>query len=389
MTDCRACSWLMQWSGLFATVALLSHVGAVPDPRTGERVSRTASVSRLPGLSPQQLAGQRVIYSYSGLTPPGSLLATIRAGEAAGVIFFADNISSASQIRAVIGELQAAAAQSPVKASLLMMTDQEGGLVRRLAGAPVLSEKQVGQRPRPLAAARRAGRAAALNLRGAGINVNLAPVLDVYRSVGNFIDQYARSYGRSPRLVARLGGGFIAAQQRGGVAATAKHFPGLGAATTSQNTDSRAVTINVSLRSLRSVDELPYASAISAGVRLVMASWATYPALDPRRPAGLSSIVVQRELRGRLKFGGVTLTDALEAGALGRFGSTSSRAVLAAGAGMDLLLCSSQSVSQGASAVTALANALQGGTLRNPAFMASVDRVLTLRAALGPAAPGG
>jgi len=387
MIECRACSWLMHWSGLFAALALLAHVGAAPNSRIFDRVTRTASASQLPVLSPQQLAGQRVIFSYSGLTPPGSLLARIRAGEAAGVIFFSDNISSAGQIKSVVGALQAAAAQSPVKTPLLMMTDQEGGLVRRLPGAPVLSEKQIGAGARPLAAARRAGRAAAINLRGAAINVNLAPVLDVYRAAGNLIDQYGRSYAMRSPAVARLGAGFIAAEQRGGVAATAKHFPGLGAATASQDTDSRAATLHISLRSIRSVDELPYTAAIAAGVRLVMVSWATYPALDPRRPAGLSSIVVQRELRRRLKFGGVTITDALEAGALGRFGATSSRAVLAAGAGMDLLLCASQSVSQGTSAVTALANALQRGTLGNAAFMASVDRALILRAALGPTVP--
>jgi beta-N-acetylhexosaminidase len=389
MIDCRACSWLMQWSGLFAAVALLSHVGAAPSPRDFDRVTHTASASQLPMLSPQQLAGQRVIYSYSGLTPPISLLSGIRAGEAAGVIFFGDNISSAGQIKGVVAELQAAAAQSPVKTPLLIMTDQEGGLVRRLPGPPVPSEKQVGERPRPVAAARRAGRAAAINLRGVGINVNLAPVLDVYRAAGDFLDQYGRSYGMRPRAVARLGEAFIAAQQRGGVAATAKHFPGLGAATTSQDTDSRLVSLRISLGSLRSVDELPYTAAIAAGVRLVMVSWATYPALDPRRPAGLSSIVVQRELRGLLKFSGVTITDALEAGALGRFGATSSRAVLAARAGMDLLLCASQSVGQGASAVTALAKALHGGTLGDPAFTASVDRVLALRAALEPTVPRG
>jgi beta-N-acetylhexosaminidase len=334
-----------------------------------------------PALSLYQLAGQRVIYSYAGLRPPDLLLDKIRTGEAAGVIFFAGNISSQTQIRGVIAKLQRASAQSPVKASLLMMTDQEGGLVRRLAGAPQLSEKQIGASPHPRSAARQAGRDAGLNLKRAGMNVNLAPVLDVYRTPGNFIDRFGRSYSSSARKVATLGREFIAAQQHAGVAATAKHFPGLGAAA-SENTDERPVTLHVPLRSLRAADELPYRDAIAAGVRLVMVSWATYPAVDSRRPAGLSSAIVREELRGRLGFTGVTITDALGAGALHPFGPVSNRAVLTAGAGMDLLLCAGQDVHEGARAVDALAAALHRGRLDTAAFRAAVRRVSALRAVL-------
>ena len=80
------------------------------------------------------------------------------------------------------------------------------------------------------------------------------------------------------------GQAFITAQQQTGVAATAKHFPGLGSATKSQNTDTGPVTLNASLSGLRSKDEVPYPAAITAGVKLIMASWATYPALDAAQP---------------------------------------------------------------------------------------------------------
>ena len=78
-------------------------------------------------LTLRELAGQRVIYSYAGLQPPASLLKLIKAGEAAGVIFFGSNITSGPQLRATTDELQQAAEQSPVHAPLLMMLDQEGG----------------------------------------------------------------------------------------------------------------------------------------------------------------------------------------------------------------------------------------------------------------------
>jgi beta-N-acetylhexosaminidase len=348
---------------------------ARPAPAGGTRTVRRARAS----LSSQQLAGQRVIFSYPGLTVPSSLLAQIRAGEAAGVIFFGANISSDAQIASVISQLRAAQRQSPVPSPLLLMTDQEGGLVRRLPGAPVMSEKQIGASANPALAASQAGTGAGQNLASVGMNVNLAPVLDVFYKSGNFIDQFQRSYSNKAATVTSCGRAFITAQQQTGVAATAKHFPGLGSATKSQNTDTGPVTLTVSLSGLRSKDEAPYPAAIAAGVSLVMASWAIYPALDARLPAGLSPTVIQNELRGRLGYRGVTVTDAIEAGALASFGSDGQRAVLAAKAGMDLLLCSAQDVTEGQSVTQALASALDSGQLDAAGFNAAVQRVTALR----------
>ncbi|HTR92005.1 MAG TPA: glycoside hydrolase family 3 N-terminal domain-containing protein [Trebonia sp.] len=339
----------------------------------------------LAGLSAQQLAGQRVVYSYAGLNPPASLISLIEHGEAAGVIFFGQNISSKAQIAAVIKRLEQANASplNPVRAPLLLMTDQEGGQVRRLPGQPDLSEKQIGAEPlsQAKAAATAAGKGAAANLRGVGMNVNLAPVLDVYRTAGDFDDQYGRSYSMKPAVVSALGANMIKAQQAGKVAATAKHFPGLGAATAAQNTDAGPVMLNLTPAGIRGIDEAPFKTAISAGVKLVMLSWAVYPAIQAR-PAGLSPKVVQGELRSRLKFTGVTITDALEAGALKNYGTMANRALLAAQAGMDLILASSQNVTQGQQARGGLAVAYSNGTLGHQAFLASVNRVIALRKSL-------
>jgi beta-N-acetylhexosaminidase len=338
----------------------------------------------LPTMTDRQLAGQRVIYSYSGLTPPARLLRRIRNGQAAGVIFFSQNISSRTQISQVAAELQQADQSSlnPVQEPLLLMTDQEGGLVRRLPGSPAKSEKQIGESTDPGSAARNAGQGAGRNLHGVGLNVNLAPVLDVYRQAGNFIDQFGRSYSMDPNVVSALGADFIKAQQAEGVAATGKHFPGLGAATTSQNTDERPVTLNLSKSQIQTIDEFPYQAAIGAGVKLIMVSWASYPALGSHRPAGLSSKVVQGELRQRLGFTGVTITDALEAGGLVHYGSVANRSILAATAGMDLLLCSEQHDIQGIQALDALLGGYRDGTLNQADFQASVARVIALRASL-------
>jgi beta-N-acetylhexosaminidase len=378
----------MSCAGRAGEAAPLSPTTAAPHPTASHTVAPPTTAVPSPRamtskLSNAQLAGQRVVYSYRGKTPPAALFARIRRGEAAGVMFFKDNISSRSQIHQVITELQEANRQSPVRAPLLMMTDQEGGLVRRLPGAPYLSAEQVGAASHPVTAAQQAGASAGQNLRGVGMNVNLAPVLDVYRTAGDFDDQYHRSFSQNPKTVAALGAAFIEAQQRTGVAATAKHFPGLGTAGAQQNTDKVPVTLHVPVRTLRAVDELPYQAAIEAGAKLIMVSWARYPSLDPDRPAGLSPTIVQGELRRRFGFQGVTITDALEAGGLKAFGSTSRRGVLAAGAGMDLLLYSAENVSEGINGLNALVTALRSGRLNSANFRASAERVMALRASLG------
>jgi len=364
----------LRWSAALlatATAAVLASTGPA------------SAAEPLTAAQARALAGQRVIYSYSGLEPPQALFDRIRAGEAAGVIFFTENVDSLEQIAGVVEELRAAAAQSPNTAPLLLMTDQEGGQVRRLPGEPYDSHKDIGQAADAPTTATIAGRGAGENLAGVGMNVNLAPVLDVYREPGDLMDQFERSFSTDPAAVGELGANYLTAQQELGVAATVKHFPGLGTASSSENTDEGPATLPVSASELRGVDEAPYQQAISAGAKLVMLSWATYPALDADLPAGLSPVVVGQELRQRLGYTGVTITDALEARALTEFGSVGERGVLAAGAGMDLLLASTRDVNQGDQVVDGLATALADGTLDQGAFDEAVARVNALRDSLG------
>jgi beta-N-acetylhexosaminidase len=337
-------------------------------------------------LSPRQMAGQRVIYSYNGFSAPSGLLALIRRGEVGGVIFFSFNISSESQLRGVIAQLVAANAspQNPArKYPLLLMTDQEGGEVRRMPWAgPVQSEAQIGMSGNPAGQAATAGTQAAAGLRAVGMNVNLAPVLDVYRQPGDFDDQFHRSFSMNPGIASQAGAAFIAAQQAGHVAATAKHFPGLGAAATSQDTDMQSVHITLPASTLRNVDEYPYKAAIRAGVKLIMVSWANYPALDARLPAGLSPTIVQGELQRRLGFNGVTITDALGAGALRAYGSLPNKTMLAARAGMDALLCTAIRPLPGGECVTGVENGYLDGVLPKTAFEAQLAQLLQLRSGL-------
>ena len=371
---------LSRRSTLLAGAGLAAAAGLrLATPATAATRPVSDLVSR---LTPQQKAGQRVIFSYPGTVVPQTLLDLIASGGAGGVILFGENVSSLSQITDAVRQMHEANSCSPVGAPLLVMTDQEGGLVRRLPGGPVLSEKQIGESADPAAAAASAGNEAGVLLRGAGVNVNLAPVLDVFRTPGDFDDQFQRSYSSDPDVVAACGTAFITAQQAARVAATAKHFPGLGPATASQNTDLGPVTLTTTLADLRSIDERPYGPAIHAGVKLVMHTWAIYTNLDPDHPAGLSERAIKEELRQRHGFHGVTITDAINAGALTPFGTPPQNAVTAARAGMDLILEATRDVANGQAVVDGLATALTNGDLHVGEFEAALGRVTELRRSL-------
>ncbi len=326
-------------------------------------------------LSEAQLAGQRVVFAYGGPAPPRALVRRIERGQAAGVVLFSRNVRSRAHLRRTLTGLQRAAGRSPVKAPLLVMVDQEGGAVLRLPGGPRRSAAAVGATG-SAAAALADGRTAGSALRAVGANVDLAPVADVCRR-GSALERERRCYGRSPRTVTRMAGAFARGLRSRGVAATLKHFPGFGAA--GVNTDLAAQLIRTPLGRLRRIDGAPFAS-LAGRVPLVMLSTAVYPARS-RRPAALSHAWATRELRGRLGFRGVSVTDALDTPATARYGGAGRLGVETARAGTDIALFAG-GYSAGDRAARALTSALRSGRLNRGAFQRSAGRVLALRESL-------
>jgi beta-N-acetylhexosaminidase len=224
---------------------------------------------------------------------------------------------------------------------------------------------------------REQGRKTGKLLRRSGVNVDLAPVLDVRRK-GSAMAAEQRSFGRTPAAVVSAGvEGFARGLRERGVAATAKHFPGFGAARV--NTDDASQRIDLSRRELRRVDERPFRAFADAGGELVMLSLASYRAFGDR-PAALDRAIATRELRGRLGFEGVSVTDSLDAAAALEFGSRRRVALAAAGAGSDVLLYGDWRTA--ADANRTLRKALKRGKLARRGFEESARRVLSLRAKL-------
>ena len=371
-------------AALVAVVALAAGCGSggARTTRTATRPAQTATTAATPpapappARSVRELVGQHLVLPLAGHTIPAALEARIRRGEAAGVVFFARNIAGTAQVRALAEQLQRIPQPRAVRAPLLLMVDQEGGPVKRLAGAPRLSAAQMAATGEP-ATALAQGRATAATLRAAGMNVDLAPVLDVPRA-GSALAGEGRGFGTTAEEAASFGTRFARGLARGGVAATAKHFPGFGAAAV--NTDAAAATIDLPASELRRVDEAPFRTAIAGGVQLVMLSSAVYPALDAR-PAVLSRRIATGELRDRLGFRGVTISDDLQTPAFEPWGGGPGAAVRAARAGVDLLLFA-QSPDNATAAAAAVEDAVRDGRLSRRALQASGERVRALRASL-------
>jgi beta-N-acetylhexosaminidase len=327
-------------------------------------------------LTPRQLAGQRIVCGFDGRSAPASLLGAISAGELAGVILFDDNVRSRAQVSRMAAAIQATDRPPGLRDPVLISVDQEGGQVKRLPGPPKFSAEEMGARGAD--SARSQGAATGMSLESAGVNLDLAPVLDVARPSGFIADQ-DRGFSSKAGRVATAGVAFAEGLQTARVAATAKHFPGLGS--TSANTDLRPATIPLSAKALRSIDERPYEAYVAAGGKVVMVSSARYPALGgPSLPASQSRRITTGELRTRLGFQGVSITDSLETPGARGGASAAKVAVRAAAAGSDILLyvhCDA-----GVRAARALRRALASGKLDQERFRQSVDRVLALRATL-------
>jgi beta-N-acetylhexosaminidase len=342
------------------------------------RAKGAATPPPLPHLTVAQLAGLRVVASFRDVGPdrvPPALARRIRAGTIGAVCLFAQNGDTVATIRRLTHKLQSIPRPANLREPLLVMIDQEGGKVRRLTDSPPAESALQMAATHSATKIRARGRATGRGLLRAGVNVDLAPVSDIPRA-GSTLLQFERTFGTNPGTVGKYAAAFAAGLVDTGVEATAKHFPGFGAAQV--NSDNDVVTINLSAETLRTVDEASFRKVVDAGARLVMLSNAIYPALDPTAPATLSRRIATTEVRGRFGFTGVTITDDLEAGALRSYGGAGRIAVRAARAGNDLVLFA-RNYSSSLQAASALEAALRSGRVSMAEARASAARVLALR----------
>jgi beta-N-acetylhexosaminidase len=340
---------------------------AGPHPREIERMYLSAVPDRA-------LVGQMLMVRMEGSATP-ELLRGAREGEIGGVILFPPPGQPEDELRAQVRRLQRAASDGG-RPPLLVAIDQEGGEVKRLPqGPPDRSAPELAEGG-DVAEASAAGRDTGRYLARLGINVDLAPVLDVPSSEASFMT--SRAFGDEPRAVAELGGAFAEGLEAGGVIPTVKHFPGLGRAVA--NTDLGPSEVDASERELED-DVQPFREAIARRIPMVMVGNAIYGALDPEAPAALSRAVVTDLLRGDLGFEGVAISDDLGAGAIEAAASEREAAVAAARAGIDVLLyAGTDDPGEGREA---LRDALDRGELGRAIIERSLVRILELKERIG------
>lgn len=262
---------------------------------------------QLEGFSDDMLAGQRIMAGFAGTTLNDDLRFLIGELKVGGIILFAINIENPAQLTSLCESAQAYALACG-QPELLIAVDQEGGQVARLrepftlfpGGAPAMKTK---------ADAENFGHVTAKELAGVGINMDMAPVLDVTDPDIDSVMK-GRSFGDDPERVAELGCAVIDSLQGGGVMAVAKHFPGIGR--TTLDSHFHLPRLDASEESLSTVDLSPFRAAIGRNVSGIMLSHILYSRMDDRWPASLSVKIAKELLREKMGYDGVLITDDLD-----------------------------------------------------------------------------
>jgi beta-N-acetylhexosaminidase len=357
-------------SGLFIVSASAS------EPRT-TATNLTCATQIVSTWTTTQLANETIAIPVAA-TNIGGLAPAARAGYGGILLFGTTAPASMPQVLATLQR------ERPGHYAWMVMTDEEGGGVERLTNlvgsfpwaqtmGKNLNAAQI------TAIARRVGSA----LSAAGVNTDLAPVLDVDARAqfpGQANPDGYRSFSGVPSLAATDGTAFMKGLQESGVLSVVKHFPGLGYAT--QNTD-YGPAATLSWAKLQSTGLVPFRQAIADGATAVMMSNARIPGLTPL-PAGISPVAVQ-VLRTTLGFKGLIVTDSLGAGAISALHlSVPAASVLALAAGDDLILFGSPtsvtaSLAQAAQISSAIIAALTKGTLSKATLIAAAAQDLAAR----------
>jgi beta-N-acetylhexosaminidase len=280
-----------------------------------------------------ELVGERLVIGIPGTRITPKIVRHFQELHASGLILYRINFVSPPQIKQLIADLEEALGRK-----LLVTADHEGGRVIMFRdGITVFPDNLAVGSAGKIDYARQQGEIEAKELRRLGLDVNLAPVLDV------LTEAYSpnigiRSYGKDWRLVAEMGAARIAAMQQGGLSACAKHFPGKGHAPVDAHLG--LPVIPSTWQEMKAVHLKPFVHAIAAGVDLVMSSHPYYPNLDPypKTIATFSRRIIYDYLRCELNFQGVIATDDLEMGAIKAICPIGDAGILGAQAGHDLLL---------------------------------------------------
>jgi beta-N-acetylhexosaminidase len=311
-------------------------------------------------------------------------LTLIRRHNVGGIILFARNIENPLQVASLCRRLQEEAIAA-TGTPLFLAVDQEGGRVARLKEPFTIQPgaTEIGRSPEPLEQAARFASITATEMSLVGLNMDMAPVLDVPSGEPER-HLLGRTFGTNPDRVASLGTKVIEELQRKNILAVAKHFPGLGKA----NLDPHHLLpiIDSPASEIEDRHLVPFKAAIKAGVSGIMTSHAVYTELDPGTPATLSRKIITDLLREKLEFKGLIITDDLEMGAVAGGLGVDGSAVEAFKAGVDILLVC-EHFDNILKSIDAVKRAVLRGDIPPSRLRESTERIHRAKAAI-PVNPG-
>jgi beta-N-acetylhexosaminidase len=320
----------------------------------------------------RQKIGQLLMAGFEGTRPSKAITRLIKEYQIGGVILFARNIESPTQLAHLTRSLQRLSPEAP----LLVAVDQEGGRVSRLPppftqfpSARVIGECDSVPLTYSLA------EAMAKELRAVGINMNMAPVLDVDTCPKNPIIG-DRAFGKSPTLVSKLGLAVIAGLQDNHVIACGKHFPGHG--DTTADSHKELPKVNHPLKRLLEIELRPFIHAAENRLASMMTAHVLYKQIDDKFPATLSKKIINRLLRNGIKFDGLVATDDLEMKAISDNYRIEEAALKAVQAGCDLLLvCKSEEAQQ--ATLETLIRGAEKKSIGEARILSALNRILRVK----------
>ena len=323
-------------------------------------------------LNARELAGQRLMIGFDGIRLTDDLRRLLDSLYIGGVILFSRNIVNPEQVLELSSTLQRVAREAGLP-PLFIAIDQEGGTVvrlkepfTRLPGAKQMKDPEM---------VRRYADITAYELGGVGINMNMAPVLDVApTNIESIMSE--RSFGHDPEQVAQMGIQVIKRLQQNKIMSVAKHFPGIGRTILDSHLDRPHLSVDLDV--LKASDLIPFQVALNAGVSGMMLSHIIYKQLDSDWPASLSLYIVDTILRKEMGFNGVVMTDDLDMGAIKKYYdiTTVIRQILTAGIDMALICHAGPDIE---TAHREIVTAIDASSEMSDRCRTSVQRILALK----------
>jgi beta-N-acetylhexosaminidase len=334
---------------------------------------RNRAQEKLSKMNLDEKLGAMIIAGVEGTAPTEKTKSMLQNQHVGGIIFYKNNVESPEQLVSYVNRLKTWNEQNP--SALFISIDEEGGKVSRLPGIEKIpTAKSIGH-INDVTYAQSIGKYLGNASKAMGINMDYAPVLDINSNPNNPVIGN-RSYGTTSSIVSKVGRAVMKGIQSTKTIPVIKHFPGHGDTSVDSHLD--LPVVHKSLTELQSFEWKPFEDAIAEGADSVMIAHILFPKIDNKYPASLSPTIITDQLRNKIGFQGVVMTDDLTMGAISKNYGMGKAAVQSVQAGSDILLIA-HGYENVSSVIKELEQNIDNGTITEKRIDESVLRILMLK----------